>query len=1719
MRSLAYTFAICLLPICSLSQWSGPTPPSAGQILNLIEEKSASFWEICEHADSLSNTGYEDLLFEKQFGRWYNFYKNRVDASGNLSLVNDLLIELTYEDPPVCSGNGSWEQIGPIQSPNSIWVGRIESVYSHPTLPNTVLAGSNSGGLWKTIDGGANWLKVSEQLGMPAIGIHEILQDPSDPDILYVATGHDHSETSFGMGIIKSEDGGDTWNPTAFSYSAMFGAEIFDIALHPSAPLTIYAVDNRYVYRTTNGFETYNELTDQIFENPRFIDGIEDNEDFFFELEILPDNPNVIIVAARKSGEPVNASIYISTDGGDTWNNRTPNSSNSNTGIDYPATVFGIAVDGSEIIAHCRKTISESDPNLDRFPILTSTDNGVFWTEIMSDAIGSAGAGAITRNFNVFEAYRDENGDLIAYGGSVELGKSTDVESGNSFANIHNINFMHRDIRGMHLYSTSTGGANDRLIVGTDGTVNISEDGGTTWTSINGAGGTSPFICTQFFDIAVSNIDPSFIAGGTQDNGTFITFNQGLWNRESGGDGGQTIIDWSNPRTIFARANGVLRKTTDANNFTNIFTITNDDNDRFKDHILRQDPIRSDSLFAAFKQNFWEFDANGSLRRNVNFNTDVAQENVEILTFEIAPSNNDVIYLSCLGRAPSDEVIDPNDPNNTINVYRDRFFKSTDRGETWEDITNNFTEVQGGTSIYNWFGISAMAIDPLNPERIFVGINGFKQENNQHMLEGGAQRVMLSEDGGNTWTDMSTGLYTLPINDLIYQYGTKDVLYCGTDAGIFRYDPDQSIWECFNNGFSISIIDDLEIEYCTGSIYAGTFGDGVWRSPLEPTPDYVVDEITTWGAETRMFAFNDIVIQSGNRLTIQGFLHMAEGTEIFVEQGAELIVDGGVITNECGDLWEGIRIQGNSLASQWGVFPNNPQGKAVFTNRAVVEHAELGVTNWDGQSIGNSGGIIQALNSTFRNNRQDAYFMIYQNTNPVNGDPIMDYSHFSDCDFVLDDDPETGYRGGEDVRDRVFLGFVNGVTFTGCRFDNQHPDLTDNEIAGINSFDSRFTVQALCTVPITNPPGVCPPGDLIRSSFTNLFFGIRAQRIQGNRTYNVTHTDFNDNVFGVLSEFVDDFVITRCNFDMGNSTSGIWFNVGLMINTGVGFTVQENNFIGPNDAGTPVQPHEFGTVAIDLGATENMIDLNTFDGLFVANQAIGDNSGLNNQAPGLQYNCIDQFNCFYDIVVEETNNPTGNDFDTGIRHLQGEFFDGTGASIAAQNTFSNNNSDITIAEEDFYNHSDLAIRHLFDNNVANSMALEVTPAWVLQPQATTPNDCILSTPNPHKILTIGEVELLKDDVDYFNDELLSVQYLYYSIIDQGNQPELVENIQFEWSNDAWEMRDQLIARSPNLSKETLLEAAMTGVLPDALLMEVLLANIGSVKDQEFLDELQYNIPNPLPQYMIDILAAAPEPETLRQDLEEQIGYFSGRKALASKLLIHNAILIDTIPDELTFVEMLNINNTPESHLALAEYYLTNSEFDSAQQIIDSLPYRFEYILKNSDYFSDYQQIFTIKKQTLQNGSFWDKLTLADIQSLQSIAGSSGQTADVLAHNILRFATNHEFHREPVIPNSGSGQQLIFIDPFEEINARMTEVDVFPNPAKDYVTIEYKFPEYIESFTIIISDITGRLVLKQEESTYKGQFVWDTRQVGQGIYFINILSRNSQLFSGKVAIEK
>ena len=223
-------------------------------------------------------------------------------------------VSATLSDTAIWSGL-EWRNIGPVNMS-----GRVADVEGVPGNPNIVYVGSASGGIWKTVNGGITWKPIFDSQPIASIG--DIALEPGNPDVIYAGTGESkpRNSASYGNGVYKSTDGGQSWRHLGLTNSE----RIARIIVSPSDPRVVYVgvlghvygpSTERGVYRSANGGETWERVL--------YID----DRHGVAELAIDPQNPNILYAGMwrfeRKPWTHLSGSeqggVFKSVDGGRTW--------------------------------------------------------------------------------------------------------------------------------------------------------------------------------------------------------------------------------------------------------------------------------------------------------------------------------------------------------------------------------------------------------------------------------------------------------------------------------------------------------------------------------------------------------------------------------------------------------------------------------------------------------------------------------------------------------------------------------------------------------------------------------------------------------------------------------------------------------------------------------------------------------------------------------------------------------------------------------------------------------------------------------------------------------------------------------------------------------------------------------------------------------------------------------------------------------------------------------------------------------------------------------------------------------------------------------------------------------------------------------------------------------------------------------------------------------
>lgn len=703
---------------------------------------------------------------------WDEFHKYYSQRNQNAQRSAQSTANWTFSGPS--SSNGGYSGLG-----------RINCMAFHPTDPNTFWVGTPAGGLWKTTNGGTDWTTSTDNL--PVLGVSDIAVHPTNPNILYIATGDGDLGSLSGLtggadgdtksiGILKSLDGGATWSTTGLNWSVTNHKLIRRLLINPSNPQILIVAASDGIWRTTDGGTTWSNT----------------QLGYFMDLEYKPGDPT--IVYASTFDFTGNAKIYRSTNSGLSWGLITSlaNVIRINLAVtpNAPSLVDALCANTSSGLAGLWYS-SNSGASFSQYFASNDTNNLL---DGSYNASGNGGQG----HYDLAYAINPVNYNDFWLGGintwnSTNGGLNWNIKTmwnSNNSINPNNVPVVHADKHFITFHPLVPG----TMFECNDGGLYKTTNAGTTWTDL-----TNGMQISQMYRIGVSQnqADPAVICG-LQDNGTKLTDLTNWLDLPTGGDGMECILDGST-NTIYASIQyGTfyrLVSSTITNISSNIPFLSSEQGDSNRAWVtpLIMHPTNSSTLYAGYKR-VYKTTNKGDTWTAISGVLDSNNENIRFMA--IAPSNPNTIYAATLKK----------------------LYSTTNGGTSWNLILDSGT-------IQNYAYLSGLAVDPTNPDKVFITVSGYTA----------GDKVYMKPGIGQNWINYSGSLPNVPVNCIVYENGSNEGLYIGTDIGVFYTDGSMTDWIPYQTGLPNVVVTDLEISYYDNKLWAGTFGRGLWKTDLYTT--------------------------------------------------------------------------------------------------------------------------------------------------------------------------------------------------------------------------------------------------------------------------------------------------------------------------------------------------------------------------------------------------------------------------------------------------------------------------------------------------------------------------------------------------------------------------------------------------------------------------------------------------------------------------------------------------------------------------------------------------------------------------------------------------------------------------------------------------------------------------------------------------------------------
>ena len=627
---------------------------------------------------------------------------------------------------------------------NNYISGRTNSLAFHPTDINTIYLAAAQGGVWKTVNGGLNWVPLTDNLTSLAGG--DVVLDPNNPNIVYYGTGElNYSlDSQYGDGLYKSTDAGASW--THIAPASTVGTRCSQLSIDPTLTNIIYMAGNFGVLKSIDAGLTWINTNSGSNANCIFIDPV-----------------NTLVLYTSVGGTSGNF-VRKSTDGGLTWNTLAGG---------LPASGLGRTQLAMAPSDHNTIYASIAQPGGALLGLYRTTDAGVTWTLQASSPNYTSSQGWYDNAVTVNPA----NANLVAVGG-LDLYTSSTGGTGlvqkSSWSTGNSLNMTHADIHRL-LYHGSV------LYCCSDGGVYKSTNDGNSWVDLNRTLSTLQY---QSADYDPTNTN--LLQGGCQDNNKQYTTNGGTdWIQKTTGDGGYTVIDPVNTNYVYGQyVQGSIQRSANSGNGFSDITPTGSTGGLFYDPYEMAPGDHNTIVFG--RANVWKT-TNAQTVGNSGW-TQIAATGIvggNVSAIGISWTNTNKIYIGTSnGRIlvttdnganwqvttgnpyVSDFVVDNADDNvcyasfaGTSGIH---VLKTTNGGQNWTNITNSLPNIAA----------NSIVLRADSPRMLFVGTD---------------IGVFQTTDEGVTWVSFNSGFPTVQVYDLKYKLNPGIILAATHGRGCWTF--------------------------------------------------------------------------------------------------------------------------------------------------------------------------------------------------------------------------------------------------------------------------------------------------------------------------------------------------------------------------------------------------------------------------------------------------------------------------------------------------------------------------------------------------------------------------------------------------------------------------------------------------------------------------------------------------------------------------------------------------------------------------------------------------------------------------------------------------------------------------------------------------------------------------------------------------------------------
>jgi photosystem II stability/assembly factor-like uncharacterized protein len=775
----------------------------------------------------------------------------------------------------------TWRNVGPI-----VQGGRLVDMEVVPGQPYTFYAAYASGGLWKTSNNGHSFAPLFDQQASIIMG--DIAVDPNNPETVWVGTGENNSSRSSygGMGVYRSDDGGKNWRYMGLGDSDRIGRILID----PNDSDRIYVAalgklytpgGQRGVYRSTDGGKTWQ----QILQGGEWTGVI--------DLVFKPGDTSTLYAAAwDRQRRPWNfveggngSAVYKSVNGGDSWSQlegglpRGKHVGRIGLAVSAasPETLY-VSIDNQEPLPEEQWNFGDRPVNAKRlrsmskeeflaqdkneieafirgsdFAVDVDADKLIDWVKAgkvsiqdIIDELGDANANLFNTDIVGLQVWRSDDAgaswnithdkplDQVVYSYGYYFGeirvspKNADQvyvlgvpvvksdDGGKTWFSVQG-----RDVHGDHQSMWINPQQPDHLMIGNDGGADVSYDGGQTWVKLDA----QPL--GQFYTVNVDMAEPYNVYGGLQDNGTMRCSSTNRWQtgancrRINGGDGMYVAVDPRDNKTTYT-----------GYQFGN-YTRINADGSRAE--------VRPRNDFG-----------DASLRYNWNAPVILSPHNADVVYFGSnklyrsmdqgqtwTAISGDLSRSDKRGDVPFATLTSVSESSLQFGLI----WAGTDDGQVWVTESSGLAWQDVAARLPKDRWVSRVEASSHARERAYVTLNGYRDDDI-------TAYVYRTDDLGKHFKDISKGLPAEAVNVIREDPLMEDVLYVGTDRGVYVSTDRGDSWNALQGGLPNVPVHDLVVHPRERELVAGTHGRSIWIVDVLP-----VQDLAEAGSDTALKAF------------------------------------------------------------------------------------------------------------------------------------------------------------------------------------------------------------------------------------------------------------------------------------------------------------------------------------------------------------------------------------------------------------------------------------------------------------------------------------------------------------------------------------------------------------------------------------------------------------------------------------------------------------------------------------------------------------------------------------------------------------------------------------------------------------------------------------------------------------------------------------------------